>query len=1151
MLKFNLQRVVGLLGRPNPAAGSLSFNPNGGFSSDLKSQGNLPRRHWCPLSRRRVSLGVAGGSHVSVAAILVLLLAAVTPVAAQVPDAPMDLTARANGSRAALSWTAPGGGGTPSSYTLYRADGNGCANLSAVETNLPADSDYFEDTTVIDGSTYCYQMTASNTDGESPRSVTAVVKTVAPSAPTGLRVTSASDTEIALTWRTPDDNGGGAVDSYNVFRCVQGDGDACTPEWHAWLDTGTAYTDSDVTAGVTYRYAVSSLRLWEGPGRESPWSPQITVAATTPLLPDAPTDLSARANGSRAALTWTAPGGDGIPTTYILYRGDGFGCANLSALPMELPGDGTYFEDRTVDEGAGYCYQISASNAAGESPRSGTAVVTAVAPGAPTSVTVTSTSDTEIRLSWSAPEDNGGGAVDSYNVFRCEQGGGQSCTPEWYAWLDTGTAFADTGVAAGNTYRYAVSSLRLYEGPGRESAWSGQVTATAGAAVIPGAPTGLSGRANGSRAGLMWVPPDSGGAPTSYTLYRGDGFGCANLSSLQTDLPGESTYYEDTTVVDGNGYCYQLTASNSAGESPRSGTAVVTAVAPAAPTGLRVAARRAAAVGLSWTAPEDNGGGVVDSYNVYRCEETEGEDPCTPEWYAWLDTGTAYTDGDILQGTVYRYAVSALRLFEGPGRESPWSNQVTTAAGTHAVWLFPPVSDGVRQGFVRLINHSANAGEVGIEAIDDAGMRRKAATLSFEAGQTIHFNSNDLEEGNATKGFDGIGTGHGDWRLEFSTDLDIEALSYIRTTDGFLTAMHDVAPVGEEAYRVVTFNPASNTNQVSRLRLVNPGDQPAEATIAGVDDAGASPGDGVEVSIPAGHALTLTSEELESGSGLTGSIGDGRGKWRLAVTSERDIVVMSLLANLGTGHLTNLSTAAPVREAGVYEVLLFPPASDALGRQGFVRVVNRSETAGEVYIDAVDNTVTEFESLTLTIGARETVHFNSDDLELGNAAKGLTGSTGAGTGNWRLTMRSTLDLEVLSYIRTEDGFLTSMHDVAPVGESGHRVAILNPGSNANQVSRLRLVNMDDEPAEVLIAGIDDAGASPGGEIGASIPAGGVREYTAADLEVGSGEFTGALGDGVGKWRLAVEADAQVRVMSLLESPTGHLTNLSTAVRNTP
>ena len=41
-------------------------------------------------------------------------------------------------------------------------------------------------------------------------------------------------------------------------------------------------------------------------------------------------------------------------------------------------------------------------------------------------------------------------------------------------------------------------------------------------------------------------------------------------------------------------------------------------------------------------------------------------------------------------------------------------------------------------------------------------------------------------------------------------------------------------------------------------------------------------------------------------------------------------------------------------------------------------------------------------------------------------------------------------------------------------------------------------------------------------------------------------IAGALGDGVGKWRLRVESVRPVQMLSLLRSPPGHLTNLSTA-----
>ena len=109
------------------------------------------------------------------------------------------------------------------------------------------------------------------------------------------------------------------------------------------------------------------------------------------------------------------------------------------------------------------------------------------------------------------------------------------------------------------------------------------------------------------------------------------------------------------------------------------------------------------------------------------------------------------------------------------------------------------------------------------------------------------------------------------------------------------------------------------------------------------------------------------------------------------------------------------------------------------------RVVNRGGQAGEVRIEAFDDTDREYDVVTLAVGAGEAAHFNSDDLEDGNADKGPTGSTGAGTGAWRLELTSALDIEVLSYVRTADGFLTAMHDVVPRDGTRYRVAVLNPG----------------------------------------------------------------------------------------------------------
>ena len=196
-------------------------------------------------------------------------------------------------------------------------------------------------------------------------------------------------------------------------------------------------------------------------------------------------------------------------------------------------------------------------------------------------------------------------------------------------------------------------------------------------------------------------------------------------------------------------------------------------------------------------------------------------------------------------------------------------------------------------------------------------------------------------------------------------------------------------------------------------------------------------------------------------------------------------------------------------------------------------------------IQAFDDSAWEYDPLTLRIGAKAAAQFNSNDLELGNPAKGLEGSTGpASDGNWWLSLTSELDIEALAYVQHPDGLLASMHDLAPKRGGVHRVAIFNPGSNDRQVSLLRVVNPGVEDAQVTVKGIDGNGASPGSEVFFEVPAGRSRTLDARALEAGGEEFRGALGNGVAKWRLQVRSGQPILVMSLMQSPTHQLTNLS-------
>ena len=466
------------------------------------------------------------------------------------------------------------------------------------------------------------------------------------------------------------------------------------------------------------------------------------------------------------------------------------------------------------------------------------------------------------------------------------------------------------------------------------------------------------------------------------------------------------------------------------------------------------------------------------------------------------------------------------------------------AMATHGVPLFPAATDGFREGFVRVINHSSRTGEVGLEAIDDAGDAHGPVTLKIGARETVHFNSTDLERGNAAKGLAGsTGSGVGDWRLSLESDLDIEVLAYVRTADGFLTSMHDVVASEDGVHQVPIFNPASNRDQTSSLRIVNHGMSEAPVRIRGIDDRGVGSDTTVHLSIPPGAARTLDAQQLESETDEWAGLGDGTGKWRLEVASDQPIEVMSLLES-PTGHLSNLSTAPSNVRNDVHTVPLFPAARAE--QQGFVRIINHTSDPGEVRISAFDDSEWDYGEITLTIDANAAVHFNSDDLEIGSPEKGLSRGVGAGQGDWRLELKSDLDIEVLNYVRTPGGFLTTMHDTAPSFGVRHRLVVFNRASNRTQTSELRLVNVGTQATEVAITGIDGEGVTPANEVRLVVPRGRSRTLSALQLESGDAAFDGALGDGVGKWQLNVRSDEPIMAMSLLRSPTGHLTNLSTA-----
>ena len=422
---------------------------------------------------------------------------ATTPNAAP-PSAPTGLKATAaSATEITIGWTAPAddGIGALEAYNVYRCtvpcvlDGNDWVAWVTAGTT-------YSDTAVTAGTTYRYAVAAyRDSEGAWSREMTAVAQApTTPESPTGLRVADTSDTSVTLRW-SPLDDGGGTPEAYNVYRCTQVRGDPpCTPVWIAWVTAGTTFRDthndssaaerggtSPVVRGKTYRYAVAAYRT----GIAGNWSAQVTAKAESFLsVPSAPADFDARGSGDMIALSWKEPWWGGtrrIDTyAYTLHRADGNSCEQLSEYKTDIPPSTTYWEDTDVTAGQSYCYRLTARNLFGDGPSTDARTVTAVDPGSPRDLAVVKGNTGIIGLGWKAPPDDGGGPVDGYDVYRCEQTGKDACVPIYIAWVVGSEQYRDRGLASGTTYRYSVDAVRA----NGVSEKSNEVTFSLGAAAV-------------------------------------------------------------------------------------------------------------------------------------------------------------------------------------------------------------------------------------------------------------------------------------------------------------------------------------------------------------------------------------------------------------------------------------------------------------------------------------------------------------------------------------------------------------------------------------------------------------------------------------------------------------------------------------------
>jgi hypothetical protein len=198
---------------------------------------------------------------------------------------------------------------------------------------------------------------------------------------------------------------------------------------------------------------------------------------------------------------------------------------------------------------------------------SGTIIPTGVSgPAAPSSLTASAASTSQINLSWTDNSNN----EDGFKVERLNSDGTWSQVATVGANL---TTWSDTGLTAGTTYTYRV---RAYNASGGDSAYSNTASATTNtAATVPDAPSGLAAAIKSKpslRVNLTWV--DNSTNETGFRIERSTDGGVT--WSLLATVGANVTSYSDTNVTKGSSYSYRVYACNGVGNSSYSSVVSLT-----------------------------------------------------------------------------------------------------------------------------------------------------------------------------------------------------------------------------------------------------------------------------------------------------------------------------------------------------------------------------------------------------------------------------------------------------------------------------------------------------------------------------------------------------------------------------------------------
>jgi hypothetical protein len=643
--------------------------------------------------------------------------AAVTPAAAAA--APTALVATRGNASASIAFT-PGatGGGTISNYKYSTDGGSSFTAFSPAQTTSPVSI-----TGLTNGTTYSVALRAVTQVGDGDASATvSVTPSTVPGAPTAVSG-SHGNSQVTVAWSAPSSDGGDAITSYTVQYST--DGTNYTAFGSTFVSSPGLITG--LTNGTAYTFKVFATN-----GNGNSDDSTASAAVTPSTVPSEPVGVVGTRGNTSVGLNWSPPsstGGAAIDYYAVEYSSDGTNYTVFGPTFAGLTGTVT-----GLTNGTAYTFRVSAHNLNGfSSPSAPSAPVTpSTVPNAPTGVTGT-VRYTAVALTWSAPVDDGGAAIDYYTAAYSTDGTNYTAVGTTFP----STSGTVTGLTNGTAYTFKVSAHNT-NGDSVYSTASASVTPST---TAPDSPTSVSGTHGNGQISVAWSPPsyDGGVAITSYTVnYSTDGSTYTPFSSTFSASPGLVT-----GLTNGTAYTFKVFATNTLGNSVYSAASasVTPSTISGAPTAV-LGSRGNGQVTVFWSAPSNNGGANITSYTVKY--STDGS--------TYTAFGSPFSSSPglvtgLTNGTPYTFKVFATNL-NGNSTDSTASAAVTpSAASREMVW------DPTKKGTDVVINAD------GLGVSQQFGYRQTAlATRIVATGEKVVYSIQPVQIGPAQTMTVGWGT---------------------------------------------------------------------------------------------------------------------------------------------------------------------------------------------------------------------------------------------------------------------------------------------------------------------------------------------------------------------------------------------------------